>query len=776
MEREESAGPYHDWNQRITEECYAPNSHAQILDESGRLCGVSNNYSHMSFNFGPTLLTWLQRHDPKTYLAILEGDKLSQKFFGGHGSAIAQVYNHIIMPLATSRDKDMEIAWGVKDFVHRFGRYPEGMWLAETAVDYETLWLLAKHGIKFTILNPDQALRVQAPGGEWINVEDGKISTHRPYLVDLMDGQSITVFFYHPALSRAVAFEGLLNDGRYFANRLIEGFDPAAEGNQLVNIATDGESYGHHHRFGEMALAYALDLISGLDGVRLTNYGEYLESNPAMWKAEIIENTSWSCAHGIERWRSDCGCQSGLHPAWNQKWRTELRQAMDYVRDTAIPLFDEWACRWLKDPEKASHDYIDVILKREQPQIKAFIAAHQVRRLDVKETSRVFQLMELRRHLLLMYTSCGWFFDDIGGLEAVQVIKYAARAIQLGEGLFDEPLEKPFLEILEGAGSNQRNLNGRIIFDTTVKGLMVKLSRVALHYSMMHLLMHYDRADSNNIYCYDVYTRDEVLWRSGPVKMAVGQVQIVSQTTLERETFAYAVLHLGDHNVIAGARAYPNRELYHHMSQHLSQAFHAADFPKVIRLLDQFFQGQTNSLRHLFLDEQEVVINQLVSNSLDEAIMYNQHIYEHSVSFMRFLKGMGQGIPDILRQAAAVSVREKFQSQLKNETINFAKLRQLLGEAREWDLLDDWDDLAYHYEMFINRLTEQLSQDPSHLEYLDRLTQGVVMAQEESLRVDFQQARLAVFLLAGTNLENDESRRWHEYMTKLDELLAIRRG
>ncbi|MCL4493333.1 MAG: DUF3536 domain-containing protein [Firmicutes bacterium] len=776
MEQEESARPYHDWNQRITEECYAPNSHARILDGNGRLCGVSNNYSNISFNFGPTLLAWLQRHEPETYLAILEGDQWSQKRFGSHGSALAQVYNHIIMPLATSRDKEVEIIWGIRDFVHRFQRYPEGMWLAETAVDYETLWLLAKHGIKFTILSPDQALRIRDPRGECINVEGGKISTSRPYLVELPDRQTIAVFFYHAALSRAVAFEGLLNDGPYFASRLMEGFDPSETGNQLVHIATDGETYGHHHRFGEMALAYALDVISGRDDVRLTNYGEYLALNPPVWKAEIIENTSWSCAHGIERWRSDCGCQSGLHPAWTQKWRTPLRQAMDYVRDTVTPLFDALAPRWLKDPAQAFQDYIDVILNREQNTLNAFILQHQAQSLDLEDTIRVFQLMELYRHILLMYTSCGWFFDDIGGLEAIQVMKYAARAIQLGERLFDVPMEASFREILEQARSNEGNQDGRTIFDNAVTEHMVSLPRVALHYSMMHLLMPYDRGSTTTIYCYDVYAGEEVLWRSGPVKMAVGQVQVISETTLDRGTFNYAVLHLGDHNVIAGVRTYRGPELYQTMLEQLSRAFHAAEFPEVIRLLDQFFQGHTNSLRHLFPDEQELVIHQLVSNSLEEALTYNRHIYEHSISFMRFLKDMDQNIPGVLWNAAAVSIRDQFQKQLNSENVNIEEVRRLLAEAREWNLLDDWDDLAYHYEMFIKRLSRQLNLEPNRLQWLEILTHAVELAQHESLQIDLQEAQLAVFRLTGTALEDpDETKQWQQYVMQLDTLLAIRR-
>ncbi|WP_143570128.1 DUF3536 domain-containing protein [Sulfobacillus thermosulfidooxidans] len=740
---------------------------------------VVNNYSRMSFNFGPTLLAWLERHQPATYHAILDGDRMSQERFSGHGSAIAQIYNHIIMPLASTRDKETEIIWGIKDFVHRFHRYPEGMWLAETAVDYETLELLSKHGIRFTILSPDQAWRVKEPNGQWVSVEGGTIDTTQPYGIDLPNGQTISVFFYHAALSRAVAFEGLLNDGRYFAERLIAGFKPdSSSSNQLVHIATDGESYGHHHRFGEMALAYALDVIDHRTDVRLTNYGEYLSFNVPTRKVEIFENTSWSCAHGIERWRSDCGCQTGLHPTWNQKWRTPLRQAVDYIRDTVTPLIEALAPRWLKDPWIARNDYIEVILRRHHDTIKQFLVNHQIHALDLEDTIHVLQLMELSRHLLLMYTSCGWFFDDIGGLEAIQVMKYAARAIQLAERLFDVPMESSFLRLLEQARSNQDSQDGRQIFVTAVKDRMVNLSRVALHYSMMHILTQAEREKTSSIYCYDVHVEDDALWRSGTVKMAVGQVQIVSQITLDRATFNYGVLHLGDHNVIAGVRGYRGPELYQNMRQQLAQAFQAAEFPEVIRLLDQFFQGQTNSLRHLFRDEQERVMDQLVENALQEALTYNRHIYEHSASLMRFLKDMGQPIPPILRDAAGISIREQVHQQLITDPVDFAEIRRLLSEAREWDLLRDWSDLPYEYELFIKKLSRELAQDPTDLVRLQFLIEAVQIAKQESLHINLEEAQLVVFRLTvqWSPEHRGTQRQWEQYINQLDELLAIRRG
>jgi alpha-amylase/alpha-mannosidase (GH57 family) len=337
VETQDSAAPYHDWNERVTAECYAPNGAARIVNSENRIIRILNNYGRISFNFGPTLLSWLEANAGRVYRAILDADANSQKRFGGHGSAMAQVYNHVILPLASTRDRITQIRWGIADFEQRFQRRPEGMWLPETAVDTESLELLAAEGIKFVVLAPHQCARVRSLGdGEavqltfenagdpeeqgWIETPDASVDSTRPYFVRLKDNRSIAVFFYDGPRSRAIAFEGLLNSGEAFVQRLLEGFSETSSRPQLVHVATDGESYGHHHRYGEMALAWALQRIEEEGYAKLTNYGQFLEKFPPEYEAEIAENTSWSCAHGVERWRSDCGCNGG-HAGWNQQWR-----------------------------------------------------------------------------------------------------------------------------------------------------------------------------------------------------------------------------------------------------------------------------------------------------------------------------------------------------------------------------------------------------------------------------------------------------------------------
>ncbi len=344
IELQDSAYPYHDWNERISAECYGPNAASRIFDGIGYITKIPNNYADISFNFGPTLLAWLEQKAPEVYANILQADQISQRRFSGHGSALAQGYNHMIMPLANQRDKYTQVLWGIRDFQYRFQRQPEGMWLPETAVDLETLDIMAELGIKFTILAPRQASRVRPlDQDDWEDVNGEHIDPTRAYLQRLPSGRTINLFFYDGPISKAVAFEGLLDRGEHLAERLLGAVSAERQWPQLIHIATDGETFGHHHKQGEMALSYALDYIKANAEVKLTNYGEYLEKHPPIMEVEIFENSSWSCIHGVERWRKDCGCNSGMHNGWHQGWRQPLREALDWLRDNLAILYEKQA-------------------------------------------------------------------------------------------------------------------------------------------------------------------------------------------------------------------------------------------------------------------------------------------------------------------------------------------------------------------------------------------------------------------------------------------------
>jgi alpha-amylase/alpha-mannosidase (GH57 family) len=454
IERQESAAPHHDWNARIAAECYTPNARA-------------GNFERLSFNVGPTLLSWLERHEPLTYATILAADARGCERFGGHGPAIAQVYNHIIMPLATERDRLTQVRWGKADFRRRFGREPEGMWLAETAVDLPTLEALAAEGIRFTILAPLQARRVRPIGGQsWSAIGRGRIDPSRAYRCPLPSGRSIALFFYDGPVSSAIAFDGILKSGARFAGRLLNAFDDARNGPQLVHVATDGETYGHHTRHGERAITRAATILDAHSEIRLTTYGEFLARHPPEHEVQIVEDTAWSCAHGLGRWCDNCGCR--YVGETSQAWRGPLRAALDWLRDELVAIFGDRGRTLLADPWSARDAYIDLILTPDT--IGDFLARTAKHPLGDSEGETAKQLLEMQHHALLMFTSCGWFFDDIAGLEAVQILRYAARAMELARNISASDLEPEFRERLSLAPSNDAQYgDGRGVWDKFIR-------------------------------------------------------------------------------------------------------------------------------------------------------------------------------------------------------------------------------------------------------------------------------------------------------------------
>jgi len=460
-----SAAPWPNWNERITAECYAANTNAPILGESGEVARTVNNYERISFDFGPTLLSWLEENAADTYQAMLGADAASALRFAGHGSAMAQAYNHTILPLTNRRDRVTQVRWGIADFERRFRRRPEGMWLPETAVDSESLDLLAQEGISFTVLSPFQAAAVEGEDGSWREIQGGAVDTRIPYLVDLPEGRSISVLFYAGAISHEIAFNGILDDGKDLGARLLQAAAEDGDGAWLAHVATDGESYGHHHRHGEMALAVALEMIEADPGVELTNYAEYLARHPATRRASVVEDSSWSCAHGVERWRSDCGCSTGRNPEWNQRWRGPLRDSLDWLRDQLIGPFEGVGSDLFPAPWAARDAYIEVVLGGSEAR---FLEENALPGLSEEQRDTAIGLLEIQHRAMLMYTSCGWFFDDISGLEAVFVLRHAGRVAQLAREVLKLDLETEFLARLEAARSNVDGMTGRDVYQREV--------------------------------------------------------------------------------------------------------------------------------------------------------------------------------------------------------------------------------------------------------------------------------------------------------------------
>ena len=788
VETQDSAVPYHDWNERICAECYAPNGAARVVNAKNQIKRIVNNYARMSFNFGPTLLSWLRENAPRTYRMILGGETRSRQRYRGHSSALAQVYNHMIMPLANPRDKATQIRWGIADYEQSFGEPPEGMWLAETAADNATLEALAQNGIRFTILAPHQCKRIRpleskVNGDEnhWINTPDATVDTTRPYLVRFASGESIAVFFYNGPASRAVAFERLLDSGDNFVARLKSGFRDTP-GPQLVHIATDGESYGHHHKYGEMGLAYALRLFEQDKSVELTNYAAFLAQFPPEFECEIVEDTSWSCAHGVERWRSNCGCNGG-RAGWTQEWREPLRKGLDDLRDALIPLIERHGALLFRDVWSARDAYIQVVLDRSPESVDLFLAAHQAHPLNDAERVRALELMEMQRHAQLMYTSCGWFFDDISGIETVQIIAYAARVLQLAGQIFGEhaaPLEPAFLARLAQARSNNPAAgDGAEIYKKCVATQMLNLEQVTAHYAISSIFSTF--ADETELYCFRMRRISYEIHTSGRGRLALGRVHAASSITGHAQDFSFAVLHFGDQNITAAVRAYGPAEATAFEAFSAAAAGHVqrADFPEVIRLLDRFYGHADYSLTSLFSDEQRRIVQFILNSTLWDIENSLTTIYQDHASLLHYLSHAGLPKPPALTLAAGFAINAGLRRALEADPIDVAQLRSFLVLATSDQVPLETAALSYIADQRMKRAMVELQMSSGSLEMLDRALQLARTLAELPFDLNLWQAQNIWYEILRTShyalsaLEPEERPLWDKNFDELGACLSF---
>ncbi len=771
VQLQDSAAPYHDWNERITAECYAPNAAARLLDKDGFITAITSNYRDISFDIGPTLLKWLEEVHPEVYDAIMDADAASRAAHAGHGAAMAQPYNHMVMPLADRRDKVTQVVWGVRDFRHRYGREPEGMWLPEAAVDLETLAIMASQGILFTVLGPHQAARFRALGEESWQDAEGTLDTRRPYLVNLPSGRSIAVFFYDQSISQAVAFSDILNDGGKLAKRLMEGLGSGTD-DQIVSFATDGETFGHHHHFGDMALAAAVDHIRRNGLAAVTSYADYLSRHRPEFEVEIRENTSWSCPHGVERWRSDCGCNAGRNPAWDQAWRAPLRAAFDWLRDTLAEVYEALAAPYLKDPWAARDDYIAVVLDRSPEVIRGFLARHAAGAADEAATVTVLKLLEFQRHAMLMYTSCGWFFDDLAGIETVQVLQYAGRALQLAADLGRPDLEAPFLDRLAAARSNlARYGDGRAVWDRFVRPAMTDLPRAAAHFAIGSV---FERpGETRRVYCYRIDLENEVSRDSGQRCLSVGRVCVTSAVTLESAAFAFGALHLGDHDVNAGVMEDPGEAAYRDVADDLGAAFADEDIPEVLRRLDRHFGAPLYSIRDLFRDEQRDVLGRVLEGRLADIETAFRQIYDTYHPPMHFLAELGHPIPAGFHAAAGFVLDISLRRVLQAIPLDTARLAGLLEEVSAWQVRLDDEGLAYLAQQALERLTWLVVAEPESPGRLDDVLALARELPDLPFSVDLRRVQNVVFDFLGREYAARRAAAAVDWLDRVAELATL---
>jgi alpha-amylase/alpha-mannosidase (GH57 family) len=774
IDREESASPFHDWNERIHAECYRANGFARIVDQHGYVERIIDNYVNLSFNFGPTVLSWLQRTHPVTYTRIQDADRRSIALRHGHGNAIAQGYNHAILPLCNERDRITQVRWGIADFRHRFGRMPEAMWLPETACNNATLETLIDAGMRFVILAPNQADRVRPLDGDWRDVSDGSIDPRVPYRYLHRDrsGRSIAIFFYDGALARAIAFEGALASSENLIERVAAARGPDGE---LVNVATDGESYGHHFHFGDRSIAYALEVLAQRRGLLVTNYGEYLARNPPAYEVEIKpgpngEGTSWSCIHGVGRWYRDCGCSTGGGEGWNQAWRQPLRHALDLVRDRAAAIFQDAGGDLFDDPWEVRNHYIELILDPDADRA-GFLSRSERRRLNDTQRARALDLLEMQRVAMLMYTSCGWFFNDIAGIETLQVLKYAARAMDFVEDIGVSAPVGEFLDILALAQSNQAGLgNGADVFRRLVEPARAHPRRIAAHLAITALAGR--QWEQGEIGDYSYHRADYGQRGDGRLTLDTCRLLLTTRTTRRRYDYAAAALHLGGLDVYCALQADPGPERFRHCAQRLWEHFQTASLPALLRIIQAEFGPEEFGLEDILPDGRWEIYQMAYGDVSEELAGELARLYERNHRrIVEMLDKTGFELPPELRIITEFTLGRRLQDEIQrqNRSLNPESYREAIAIAEDIERHRYNIDRRPSNELFSSIIAEAVSRAVSGLrpDHIRQALEAVELAKRLGLSPNFDPAQEMVYEVLA------QRRPGHERLNELATALRV---
>ncbi|MDQ7844363.1 MAG: DUF3536 domain-containing protein [Armatimonadota bacterium] len=739
VELAEAAAPYHDWNERITAECYARNAASRLLDDAGRITRIVNNFAGISYDVGPTLLRWLARHAPAVYEQILEADRISRREQYGHGNAVAQVYTHLIMPLATGRDRVTQVRWGIRDFERRFRRRPEGMWLPETAVDIATLEILAAHGVAFTFLAPHQARRIRRAEGAWTEVTAETLDVTVPYRCRLPSGRSVAIFFYHAPVSHAVAFEGLLHDGAAFADRLVAAA-PDDQQARLVVAAADGETYGHHHRFGDMALAYALHRIATAGAMRIVNAAAFLAAHPPACDVEIVENTSWSCAHGVERWRSDCGCNTGR--GWHQRWRGPLREGIAWLTEQLEAAYARHGEEIFRDVWAARDEAVDLI-DAGPGAVEAFLARH-ARDASPGRRARALRLLAMQRHGALMQSSDGWFFDDISGPETVQILSHAARAMEIARA-FGLELEDGFLDHLRRAPGNLAAFpDGAAVYERLVRPRVVGPREATACFAMTALV----GAPSVRLAGTTTVTElDRADVSAASHRLLVGRVRVRAAEVEEDRETVYALVHFGSHEVHCAVAPDWDEARYRAVRDRLVERSGKDVVSEVVRAVDQAFGPHYFSLRDLPLEDRRAVLQRLTERTLQDLEDVYRRLYRDNRPLMVYLRDAGVDVPAPLVTAAVVALTRDLEEELSRDAAVPLRPRvfELLAELRSWGR----EIRADRFEPLLRRRLEQALAGAGHVaDRVARALEVLDFAEAAGLTLNLWEAQNAFSRLA----------------------------
>jgi alpha-amylase/alpha-mannosidase (GH57 family) len=768
IEKQDSAAPCHDWNERILRECYEPNCYARIVDGSGRIIEIVNNYELMSFNFGPTLFSWMEKKAKAVYASILEADRLSVRRLK-HGNAIAQAYNHMILPLANDHDRETQIIWGIEDFRYRFNRDPEGMWLPETAVNGATIAALIAQKIQFIILAPAQAQRVRPlAGGEWTEVAGGVIDTTRPYRCFLknpdgsrVDSNHIDIFFYDGAMSAEISFGNYLADGKRFADLLNQAYSREKEAAQLIHVATDGETYGHHKKFGEMALAYALSAAVKEHGFQLTNYGAFLEQFPPEFEVELNtgpadKGTAWSCAHGVGRWQDDCGCRIDWQGSWNQKWRRPLRDALNILRDRLAELFELEGSNYFTDPWDARNEYISMLVDRSFECRERFFGLNACRDLKTEDQVRALRLLEMQRNAQFMFTSCGWFFDDISGLEATQILKYADRALQLAETFTGHDIANPFLEKLSLAHSNIAGFGtGRDIYYRVIRPCRISMEQVLNQFAILSSLEEVPEK-IRRIYDYTVKVLEYERREHGKSFLITARIRMTSETTTESKEFFYALAYLGSYyfrcvigQVVTGVDYNPAKDEL--------QACFDENPETIVQKLTGMFGEHYFTLRDTLQEERQMILQTLIKNRLEAYDETIARVYDENRETIEGVIKEGLSVPPEFKAAAEHTLGRRMERELEvfGERFDELKargvLKKIVLEAREYGYSLKTERIKLLLRGILRVKIERLRIDCNEQEIIG-LQRLLEFSAELDVQVSTNEAQNSLYVLLKTRL------------------------
>lgn len=714
VEIQTSAYPYHDWNERITHECYLPNSASRVVNKENKIIDIVNNYTKISFNFGPTLLQWMKKFHPECYENIIKSDEKSVR--ENNPTAIAQCYNHMIMPLANLNDKITQVKWGIRDFEYRFKRRPIGMWLPETAVDIETLEVLAKERIKFTILAEHQVKEIKKLTDVNFEKPGPNLPLNSPYLCKLPSGKSILIFIFNGDLSFGIAFSGLLTNGQELAKGMMSKFSKT-NNPELVSIATDGETFGHHKKFGDMALAACFKYLKE-NNIEFKSYSECFEEANPIYEMRLNENTSWSCAHGIGRWKEDCSCNCGAFPGGNQRWRKFLREAMDFIRDELNKKYEKIIKEFDVDPWALRNEYICLILERTKKNAELFFQNHFKKPLTDQEKIKILTALEMERHLMLMYTSCGWFFDDISGIETVQVIQYAKRALQLSN---DKDLERKFIDFLEKAESNDKNIkNGKIVYEKYVIPSMLTLDNIISHYAIELLFEELEK--KSQFLCYEFVTDEIKKETNGSNFLLKGKIKTTSLITYETKELQFVSLFLHPFSVFSYVESLENESKYLSFLKTVEILFHSNKFSELNQLMQDSKKNKNiYSFWDMFTDEKNKILQILLKNLFKSYRDLMRKELEGKMKMICEIKSQNILIPELINRSLDLYFYFEIYELIQSDIFDISKSEELITRAKQWNINFQTDHLKLEAEKKLKELFSIWEKSPLNIHSMEKI-------------------------------------------------------